>query len=386
MTVGRVLLGVSGGIAAYKACELCRLLVREGHEVTPLLTPEAESFVSAKTFEALARRELPRDLYPHLVEADLFVIAPLTANTLAKLAQGLADSVLTQAALAFSGPVLVAPAMNVRMWEHPATQANVRLLAERGVELIGPAEGELAEGETSLGRMSEPEEIFARCHVLLGKGGPLAGKRVLVSAGGTREPLDAVRYLGNRSSGRMGVALAEEARRRGALVTLLAANLAVQAPAGVTVVETATAAELAQEAFARQESDIVLMAAAVADYRPAESLAGKRSKDGDAWSVELEPTQDVLAELGRRRANGQLLVGFAADHGDEGLERARAKLEAKAVDLIVFNDISRDDIGFDAAENEVVIISADRGQQVVSKAPKSAIAAAVLDEVERLLA
>ncbi len=213
--MARVLLGVSGGIAAYKACELCRLLVREGHDVTPLLTPEAETFVSAKTFEALARREMPRDLYPHLVEADLFVIAPLTANTLAKLAHGLADGLLAQAALAYRGPVLAAPAMNVRMWEHPATQANVRLLAERGVELIGPAEGELAEGETGLGRMSEPEEIFARCSVILGKAGPLSGKQVLVSAGGTREPLDAVRYLGNRSSGRMGIALAEEARRRG---------------------------------------------------------------------------------------------------------------------------------------------------------------------------
>ena len=263
-----VLLGVSGGIAAYKACELCRLLVREGHDVTPLLTPEAETFVSAKTFEALARRETPRDLYPHLVEADLFVIAPLTANTLAKLAHGLADGLLAQAALAYRGPVLAAPAMNVRMWEHPATQANVRLLAERGVELIGPAEGELAEGETGLGRMSEPEEIFARCSVILGKAGRLSGKQVLVSAGGTREPLDAVRYLGNRSSGRMGVALAEEARRRGADVTLLAANLAVQPPSDVTVVETATAAELAEEAFARPESDVVLMAAAVADYRP----------------------------------------------------------------------------------------------------------------------
>ncbi len=176
MTVRRVLLGVAGGIAAYKACELCRLLVREGYDVTPLLTPEAETFVSPKTFEALARREMPRDLYPHLVEADLLVIAPLTANTLAKLAHGLADSVLTQAALAFPGPVLAAPAMNVRMWEHPATQANVRLLVERGVELIGPAEGELAEGETGLGRMTEPEDIFARCNVLLGKSGPLAGK------------------------------------------------------------------------------------------------------------------------------------------------------------------------------------------------------------------
>ena len=384
MAVSRVILGVSGGIAAYKACELCRLLVRDGHDVTPLLTPEAETFVAAKTFEALARREMPRDLYPHLVEADLLVIAPLTANTLAKLANGQADSVLTQAVLAFRGPVLAAPAMNVRMWEHPATQENAARLRGNGVELIGPEEGELAEGETGLGRMTEPEEIHARCRVLLGQEGPLAGKRVLVSAGGTREPLDAVRYLGNRSSGRMGVALAEEARRRGADVTLLAANLAVAAPAGVAVVETPTAAELAEEALAR-ESDVVLMAAAVADYRPAEARVDKRPKDTDAWTLELEPTQDVLAELGRRRANGQLLVGFAADHGDAGLERARAKLEAKAVDLVVFNDVSRADIGFDASENEVVMVLADGGERAIGKAPKSSIAAAVLDEVERLL-
>jgi len=384
--VARVLLGVSGGIAAYKACELCRLLVRDGHEVTPLLTAEAETFVSAKTFEALARRDLPRDLYPHLADADLLVIAPLTANTLAKLANGLADSVLTQAALAFRGPVLAAPAMNVRMWAHPATLENTARLRARGVELIGPEEGELAEGETGFGRMTEPEEIMARCRVLLGDTGPLAGKRVLVSAGGTREPLDAVRYVGNRSSGRMGVALAEEARRRGAHVTLLAANLAVEPPAGVTVVETDTAADLAKEAFARPDSDVVMMAAAVSDYRPVEPRADKRSKGttADTWTVELEPTEDVLAELGRRRSNGQLLVGFAADHGVEGLARARAKLAAKAVDLIVYNDVSRADIGFDAPENEVVIVSAG-GERAVEKAPKSRIAAAILDEVEQLL-
>src|SRR6266487_3575424 len=194
--MARVLVGVTGGIAAYKACELTRLLVRAGHEVTPILTPEAERFVAAQTFEALARREQPRELYPHLVEADLLVVAPLTANTLAKLAHGLADNVLTQAALAFRGPVLAAPAMNVRMWEHPATQRNAALLEERGVELIGPDEGELAEGESGMGRMVEPDDIFARCRVLLGQTGALAGKSVLVTAGGTREPLDAVRYLG----------------------------------------------------------------------------------------------------------------------------------------------------------------------------------------------
>ena len=382
--MARVLLGVTGGIAAYKACELCRLLVKAGHEVSPILTPGAQSFVTAQTFEALARREMPRELYPHLTESDLLVVAPLSANTLAKLANGLADNVLTQTALAFRGPVLGAPAMNVRMWEHPATQRNVDLLCERGVELIGPEEGELAEGETGFGRMTEPEEIFARCQVMLGAGGPLAGKKVLVSAGGTREPLDAVRFLGNRSSGRMGVALAEEARRRGAKVTLVAANLAIRPPSGVDTVETPTAADLEREILRRDAPDVVLMAAAVADYRPVEKLADKRPKDEAPWTVELEPTTDVLAELGRRRRNGQILVGFAADHGPAGLERARAKLAAKAVDAIVFNDISRDDIGFDAPENEVVVVTRE-GERAIAKAPKRTIAAAVLDEVEKLL-
>ncbi len=292
--MARVILGVTGGIAAYKSCELCRLLVKAGHDVTPVLTADAERFVTAHTFEALARQESPRELYPHLLDADLLVVAPLSANTLAKLAHGIADNVLTQTALAFPGHILVAPAMNVRMWEHPATQANAALLAERSVELVGPEEGELAEGETGLGRMTEPEAIFARCQVLLGVGGRLQGRRVLVSAGGTREPLDAVRFLGNRSSGRMGVALAEEARRRGADVTLLAANLAVRAPRGIDVVETPTAAEMAAAAEARRDYDVVVMAAAVADYRPAEPESGKRPKDADGWTVRLEPTQDIL--------------------------------------------------------------------------------------------
>jgi phosphopantothenoylcysteine decarboxylase/phosphopantothenate--cysteine ligase len=382
--MARVLLGVTGGIAAYKACELCRLLVRDGHEVTPILTRGAEQFVTRQTFEALARREMPRELYQHLVDAELLVIAPLSANTLAKLAHGLADTVLTQTALAFRGPVLVAPAMNHRMWTSPATQANAAALRERGIELIGPEEGDLAEGESGLGRMTEPEEIFARARVLLGEAGPLAGKSVLVSAGGTREPLDAVRFLGNRSSGRMGVALAEEARRRGARVTLLAANLAVAAPAGVEVVEAPTAADVEREALARRDADVVLMAAAVADYRSGEAREDKRPKDEEPWTLTLEPTVDVLTALGRGRVNGQVLVGFAADQGAHGLERAREKLARKAVDLVVFNDVSREDIGFDAADNEVVVVAAG-GERRIEKAPKRVIAAAVLDEVERLL-
>jgi phosphopantothenoylcysteine decarboxylase/phosphopantothenate--cysteine ligase len=379
-----VLLGVTGGIAAYKACELTRLLVRAGHEVTPILTPDTERFVTAQTFEALARREMPRELYPHLMEADLLVIAPLSANTLAKLAQGLADNVLTQTALAFEGSVLVAPGMNPRMWSHPATQENVETLRRRGVELIGPEHGDTAEGEVGRGRMSEPEEIFARCISLLETSGQLQGVRVLVTAGGTREPLDAVRFLGNRSCGRMGAALAGEARRRGAEVTLVAANLSVPLPVGVEVVSAPTADDLTRETLARGDADVVLMAAAVADYRPAEPESGKRPKDGEPWTVTLEPTTDVLRELGERRRNGQVLVGFAADTGDPGLERAREKLAAKRVDLVVFNDVSRDDIGFDAADNEVVLVTAD-GDRRLDKASKERIAMAILDEVaERL--
>jgi phosphopantothenoylcysteine decarboxylase / phosphopantothenate---cysteine ligase len=382
--VARVLLGVTGGIAAYKACELCRLLVKDGHEVTPLLTAEAERFVTAHTFEALARRESPRDLYPHLVEADLLVVAPLSANTLAKLAHGLADNVLTQAALAFRGPLLVAPAMNVRMWEHEATQENVRVLRERGVELIGPEEGALAEGVHGPGRMSEPEAILARCRELLGEAETLRGKRVVVSAGGTREPVDSVRFVGNRSSGRMGVAVAGEARRRGAEVTLVAANLTVPAPPGVEVVAAQTAAEVAREVLARADADVVVMAAAVADYRPGKPNAGKRPRDREPWTIELEPTEDVLAELGRRRRNGQVLVGFAADEGEAGLERAREKLANKGGNLFVYNDVSRTDIGFDSDFNELVLITAE-GERQVGRRSKEECAVAILDEVETLL-
>jgi phosphopantothenoylcysteine decarboxylase/phosphopantothenate--cysteine ligase len=383
--VALVLLGVTGGIAAYKAAELVRLLVKGGHEVVPLVSPGAERFVRAETFTALARRPPNDDPYPHLARADLLVVAPCTAHTLAKLAHGLADTVLTEAALAHRGPLLLAPAMNPRMWSHPATQANVELLRGRGAELVGPDEGETAEGEWGVGRMSEPEEIFRVCEQLLDPAPALRGKRVLVTAGGTREPLDSVRFLGNRSSGRMGVALAAEARRRGADVTLLAANLAVPPPAGVEVVEAPTADDLAREALARAEgADLVLMAAAVADYRPAEALATKRPKDERPWDLRLEPTADIVRDLAARRANGQVVVAFAADHGKRGLERKRAMLDNKKVDLVVFNDVSRSDIGFDAPDNEVVLISRT-DERRIGKAPKQTIAAAILDEAGRLL-
>ena len=336
-----------------------------------------------ETFLALARRPAGEDVYPHLARADLLVVAPCTANTLAKLAHGLADNVLTEAALAHRGPVLVAPAMNPRMWAHPATRANADTLLLRGVELVGPDEGELAEGEWGVGRLAEPEEIAARVAQLLAPGS-LSGRRVLVTAGGTREPVDSVRFVGNRSSGRMGVALAEEARRRGAEVVLLAANLAVPAPYGVETIPTPTAEAMRDAALALPDVDVLLLAAAVADYRPAAALPGKRPKDDRSWTLELEPTDDVARLLGERKRAGQILVAFGAEHGDDGRERKRAMLETKNADLVVYNDVGRSDIGFDAAENEVVLMTGS-GDRVVDKRSKGQVAAAILDEVERLL-
>ena len=280
--------------------------------------------------------------------------------------------------------------MNTRMWEHPATQANAETLRERGVELIGPEAGELAEGEVGLGRMTEPEQIARRVEALLGESvtvtqSPLAGTHVLVSAGGTREPLDAVRFLGNRSSGRMGVALAAEAKRRGATVTLLASNLAVAVPDGVEVVDVPTAADLEREARSRSgDADIVVMAAAVADYRPAEPVEGKRAKTDAAWTLELEPTADVLALLGEQERNGQVLVGFGAELGEPGLERKRRMLTDKNIDLVVYNDVSVPGIGFDSTDNEVTLVTRT-GERALARAPKADIAAGIVDEVERLL-
>jgi phosphopantothenoylcysteine decarboxylase/phosphopantothenate--cysteine ligase len=381
--MSRILLGVTGGIAAYKACEVTRLLVKAGHEVIPLVTAGTERFVRAETFTALARRPVNEDPYPHLTRADLLVVAPCTANTLAKLAHGIADNVLTEAALAHRGPVLVAPAMNPRMWSAAATRANVATLRQRGIEFVGPDEGELAEGEWGVGRLAEPAEIAARIEQLLAPG-TLAGRRVLITAGGTREALDSVRFVGNRSSGRMGVALADEAHRRGAEVILLAANLQLEASPGVEVIPTPTAEAMLDAALALPDVDVALLAAAVADYRPAEALATKRPKDGEGWTLELEPTQDIAAALGARKRPGQVLVAFGAEHGEAGLARKRTMLETKNADLVVFNDIGRADIGFDVGENEVVLVTRD-GESVVPKAAKQAIAAAILDAVEQLL-
>ncbi|MCY7302484.1 MAG: bifunctional phosphopantothenoylcysteine decarboxylase/phosphopantothenate--cysteine ligase CoaBC [Thermoleophilia bacterium] len=386
--MARIILGITGGIAAYKACEVIRLLVSLGHDVLPVPTRGAERFVQAETFAALARNPVPAldaaGLYPHLQRADLVVVALLTAHTMARIAHGLADDVLTETVLAHDGPLLVAPAMNTRMWEHPATRANLALLHERGVEIVGPASGELAEGEVGVGRMAEPGEIVGRIDVLLGQSRTLEGLDVVVTAGGTREPIDSIRFIGNRSSGRMGLALADEAHKRGARVTLLAANVSASFPPGVEVVSTPTAADLEREALRRAGADVILMAAAVGDYRAAAPVDGKRAKDGDAWQVELTPTTDVVRALGERRTATQILVAFGAEHGAAGLERKRGMLTEKNVDLVVYNDVGRDDIGFDSVDNEVTLVTAD-GEAHVPLAPKPAIAAAVLDEVERLL-
>jgi phosphopantothenoylcysteine decarboxylase/phosphopantothenate--cysteine ligase len=385
LPMARILVGITGGIAAYKACELVRLLVKAGHDVLPLPTHGAERFVRAETFFALARKSPSTDPYPHLERADALVIAPLTAHTLARLAHGLADDVLTEAALAHRGPVLVAPAMNTRMWEHEATQANAATLRARGVELIGPDTGELAEGEVGAGRMAEPEAIARRLEELLGTRGELSGVHILVSAGGTREPLDDVRYVGNRSSGRMGVAIAAEAQRRGADVTLLASNLAVAPPTGVELVDAPTAADLEREATTRAPAaDIVVMAAAVGDYRPSAPVAGKRPKSREPWELTLEPTDDVLAQLGARDRDGQVLVGFGAEAGEAGLERKRRMLADKNLDLVVYNDVSVAGIGFDAPDNEVTLVTRG-GERRLARAPKETIAAGILDEVGRLL-
>jgi phosphopantothenoylcysteine decarboxylase / phosphopantothenate---cysteine ligase len=409
--MARILLGVSGGIAAYKAVEVVRLATASGHSVRVLQTPASLNFVGRATFEGVtgapvlvdeferdpARGAFPGDPRPdhspisHLElvhRAEVLCVAPASANTLAKLAHGLADNLLTSAALAGTAPLVLAPAMNDRMWEHAATRANLETLVVRGATVVPPRRGRLASrGEWGMGRLAEPPDILAAIERVLDRprSGPMDGLHVLVTAGGTREPIDSVRYVGNRSSGRMGLALAAEAARRGAEVTVVAANVSLAAPSGVRVVAVETAAELeqaAREAFRR--ADVLLAAAAVSDFRPRDPEGTKIAKaERDALSLELEPTTDVLAALSAERRAGQTLVGFAAEHGEGALIRGREKLERKGLDAVVVNDISRGDIGFDSEQNEVTILSA-AGERPVPRSSKEAVAAAVLDEVERL--
>ena len=422
--MARLLLGVSGGIASYKALEFVRLATAEGHAVRVIQTPNAQRFVGPASFAALSgapvlsdefERDPLRGAFPgdptgdhdpasHLAlsaVADVFLIAPASANTLAKLAHGHADNLLTSAALATSAPLILAPAMNDRMWANLATQANVALLRERGIEVLDPGSGRLATaGEWGPGRLPEPAELLAAVQARLAAGaagaagslsaagspgvaGSLSGTRTLVTAGGTREPIDAVRFLGNRSSGRMGYALADAAAARGSDVVVVAANVSLPRTPGISYLDVSTAAELAgacESQFA--EADLLVMCAAVADFRPARAAAGKITKE-DGLELELEATDDVLASLAARPRAGQTLVGFAAEHGPGGLERARRKLAGKQLDAIVCNDISQPGIGFDAERNAVTIITAER-ELAVGPAAKRAIAEAVLDAVEAL--
>jgi phosphopantothenoylcysteine decarboxylase / phosphopantothenate---cysteine ligase len=426
--MARILLGVSGGIAAYKALEFVRLATGAGHAVRVVQTPTSRRFVGEASFAALsgapvlvseferdpARGAFPGEAQPshdplsHLElarNAEVYLIAPASANTIAKLANGLASDMLSSCALAATCPLLVAPAMNNHMYEHAATRANLRTLRERGATILAPGEGRLASaGEEGVGRLAEPAQLLVACEAAFDgartASGPTSkeaptggdawsGVRVLVTAGGTREPIDSVRFLGNSSSGRMGLALAEAALARGADVTLVAANVSLPASSTIARRDVVTAAEL--ERACREEfpaSDVLLMAAAVAEFRPVAPQEGKIKKSGrEHLELELEATTDVLATLAAQRRVGQTLVGFAAEHGERAVELARAKLTDKRVDAIVVNDISREDIGFDVDDNEVTILTANgssNGAISVGPAAKSQVAEAILDAVWRL--
>jgi phosphopantothenoylcysteine decarboxylase / phosphopantothenate---cysteine ligase len=405
--VARVLLGVSGGIAAYKALELARLATQRGHAVRVIQTPTAQRFVGAASFAALTgapvltdefERDPARGVFPdqrapdhdplsHLElvrNADASLVAPASANTIAKLAHGLADNLLTSAALAATCPVLVAPAMNNHMYEHPATRANLATLRERGVTIVDPGTGALgSHHEWGIGRLAEPADLLAAVEAVVPAGGrPWDGLRVLVTAGGTREPIDSVRYVGNRSSGRMGFALADEAAALGAAVTVIAAGVALPRSPRVRYLEVTTAAELKAACEAEFPSaDVLLMAAAVADYRPAAPAQTKLKKDAhEELTVTLTRTEDILSGLAASRRPGQTLVGFAAEHGDGALAHGRDKLARKGLDAVVVNDVARRDIGFEGHDNEVTIVTAT-GERHVPRASKSEVARAVLEVV-----
>jgi phosphopantothenoylcysteine decarboxylase / phosphopantothenate---cysteine ligase len=404
MTRPRVVLGVSGGIAAYKACELLRQFTESGHDVTVVPTAAALEFVGAPTWAALSGKPVATDVWtgvhgvPHVrigQEADLVVVAPATADLMAKAAHGLADDLLTNTLLTARCPVVMAPAMHTEMWEHAATTANVATLRSRGVLVIEPAEGRLTGADTGKGRLPDPEEIFELCRDVLEQAaaGPsagtldLAGRRVVVSAGGTREKLDPVRFLGNRSSGRQGYALARAAAARGAEVILVAANVTLAEPAGVKVVRVESTAELRDAVLtAAAGADAVIMAAAPADFRPVHhsDTKIKKSEDGSAPVISLEQNPDILKELSAHRPGaGTVVVGFAAETGDTTgsvLDLARAKLARKGCDLLVVNDVSGGAV-FGADDNEAVILAADGTAVDVPRGSKGALAHVIWDQV-----
>jgi len=385
----RIVLGVSGGIAAYKAIEVCRRLVDRGAHVVPVLTRGAIRFVGEATFSALASERAHTSLFhdddpiPHTrigQSADAVVVAPATARVIGSYAAGISNDLLTATLLATEAPVIVAPAMHTEMWEHPAVQDNLATLSRRGVHVVPPEEGRLAGGDVGKGRLASPETIVAAVEVALFEGHDLAGLHVLITAGGTREPIDPVRYVGNRSSGKQGHALAAEAAQRGAKVTLVT-TVGLPTPPAADVVRVETAGEMEQAVQAAETSaDVVVMAAAVADFRPAHVAERKLKKQAGVPEIVLEPTPDILAGLGARKRPGQTIVGFAAET-DEVRENAAAKLAAKGADLIVANDVTAPGAGFEHDTNHVVILNADGTEHEVPLADKRAIARAVFDAV-----
>jgi len=393
-----IALGVCGGIGAYKAVEVVRGLQKRGHDVVAIMTASATRFVGPLTFEAITRRPVITDQFApgsnadieHIALAssiDLLLIAPATANILAKLANGIADDFLSTMYTATRAPVLVAPSMNTNMFSHPAVRRNLDTLAARGVRFVEPGEGYLACGWIGKGRLAEPEEIVAAAEAVVRPAGPLRGRRVVVTAGPTYEDVDPVRFIGNRSSGRMGFAIAAEAAQRGALVTLIAGPTRVEAPAAVDLIRVRRAAEMHAAVMERAAgADAVIMAAAVADYTPERVADQKVRKGADSLTLVLKRTPDILADLGtmRRGEGGPVLVGFAAETEDV-VARAREKLRGKRADLIVANDVSRSDAGFDVETNAVTIVSPD-GVETLPLQSKARVAAEILDRVERLLA
>jgi phosphopantothenoylcysteine decarboxylase/phosphopantothenate--cysteine ligase len=388
-----VLLGVTGGIAAYKAALIARLLEAAGADVSVVLTENAQRFIGPDTFSALVREPVHSSLWerPGEVlhvrlahEADVAVVAPATANVIAKLAHGLADDLLSTTLLEAACPLVIAPAMHTGMWEHAATRANVETLRGRGARVVGPATGPLAHGDEGVGRLAEPDDVVAEVRAAL-EPKDLGGRRLLITAGPTHEPIDPVRFLGNRSSGKMGVAIAREARDRGATVTLVLGPGTVPPPMGVHVVSVETADEMRDAVLDRVgDADAVVMAAAVADFRPKEIAHAKLKKESGVPDVVLEPTPDILAELGERRA-GQVLVGFAAETGD--LEEAgRKKLTSKRVDLVVVNRVGRAGTGFGSDTNDALIVAADGDDAPLGSWTKAELARTLVDRVVALLA
>ena len=389
-----VLLGVSGGIAAYKAAALARLLIKAGAKVRPVLTHGATHFIGAATLEGICGEPVRTDVWEGIAEGhhvtigrdcDVAIVYPTTAHTLARLAHGLADDLLTTTLLATTAPVILAPAMHTEMWEHPATQTNAKLVSERGVTLIGPDTGALMGPDVGAGRLVEPDVAFASVVAAVTRQTVLAGVNVLITAGGTREPLDAVRYLGNRSSGRMGFALAEQAVRRGANVTLIAAPTALKTPPGVRRIDVVTARDMHGAVFADIDTyDVVIKAAAVADFRPESALSTKWKKTSGAPQVTLVPNPDILQEIGTYRKTHpnapKVVVGFAAET-DDLYANAQQKLHAKNVDLLVANDVSRPDAGFDVDTNRVIVFSRDGAIEELEFGAKSAVAGTILDLV-----